>query len=289
MSKNRKHKNFKQGGNTASAVYQNKSIEESPQEERKMCQCGCGQKVKNRFISGHNLKEIIALRKIPYEIRKCNCGCEQNYECQLNSGRRFIHGHNSRGKNNPFYGKRHSKNTKELMSDRKMENPPNYWLGKKRSIRDRKKMSEAQIRLYENGYINPATGKSYPSNKKGKTLEEFYGVERAKEIVKKMLNIRSPNNAENKLNEFLQETLPNEYKYVGTGEFILGGRCPDFLNINGKKKLIELFGIRWHKKEEEIERKEYFKRYGFDTLIIWEPELKDKEKLKEKIMEFANV
>lgn len=59
------------------------------------------------------------------------------------------------------------------------------------------------------------------------------------------------------------------------GEFIISGKCPDFVNINGDKALIEVFGDYWHKEEDESKRKEVFIQYGFKTLILWESHIKE--------------
>lgn len=48
-------------------------------------------------------------------------------------------------------------------------------------------------------------------------------------------------------------------------------------------------GDYWHTKEEAKDRGEFFKRYGFKTLFIWESEMKvktDKE-LSEIIQKFS--
>jgi hypothetical protein len=100
-------------------------------------------------------------------------------------------------------------------------------------------------------------------------------------------NIR-PNRAEIELNNVLDAILPNEYKYVGDGSFILGGMNPDFMNINGQKKLIELYGDYWHKDDDPQERIDYFKQFGFQTLVVWEHKLKDVRVLKETLLEFNN-
>lgn len=49
-----------------------------------------------------------------------------------------------------------------------------------------------------------------------------------------------PNKPEKLLNKLLQKLLPNEYKFVGDGKVILGSFCPDFIDISGQKKIIEL-------------------------------------------------
>ena len=95
-----------------------------------------------------------------------------------------------------------------------------------------------------------------------------------------------PNKAESKLNSFLQRLLPHEYKYVGDGEFILAGKCPDFINTNGQKKIIELFGDYWHKGDDGKKRTKLFKKYGYQTLIVWEKELKNIPRLLEKLFQF---
>lgn len=64
------------------------------------------------------------------------------------------------------------------------------------------------------------------------------------------LRIR-PNGYERELLRVLNTFYPNEWEYVGNGQLIIGGKCPDFVNINGKKQIIEVFGEYWHKEEEE--------------------------------------
>lgn len=105
---------------------------------------------------------------------------------------------------------------------------------------------------------------------------------------------RKPNKLEKNLSLILQKIIPNEYKFVGDGQFILAGRNPDFININGQKKIIELFGDYWHgpeiqgvsKEQHEQDRKERFIEYGYRTLIIWEYELKDVKELQKRLLSF---
>jgi len=116
------------------------------------------------------------------------------------------------------------------------------------------------------------------------------------EYVKKQIQSRGvkPNKTEKFFENILSKLLPNQYKYVGNGEFILGGKCPDFVNVNGQKKIIELFGDYWHSeevqgvpKEQHVQdRIDLFTLYGYQTLIIWERELEYLDLLKSKILEF---
>lgn len=99
---------------------------------------------------------------------------------------------------------------------------------------------------------------------------------------------RKPNYSERNLNGFLQFWFPNEYKYVGDFKVWIGGKNPDFVNVNGQKKIIELFGEFWHQSKDEQVRIDHFKRYGFDTLVIWAKELRNPLKLGTKLRNFHN-
>lgn len=69
---------------------------------------------------------------------------------------------------------------------------------------------------------------------------------------------------------------------MGDGYTWIDGKCPDFLNINGKKQLIELFGTYWHKPEDEEIRRVHFARYGYETIVIWDHEIADLKKELER-------
>lgn len=73
------------------------------------------------------------------------------------------------------------------------------------------------------------------------------------------------------------------FEYVGDGKVIIDGYCPDFINNNGGKQIIELYGDYWHRNQDPQKRMDHFKRYGFDALIIWEHELDDEEDVLKKI------
>lgn len=109
------------------------------------------------------------------------------------------------------------------------------------------------------------------------------------DLLRRVLTCQKPNKIEQELIDiFTDYDLP--YKYVGNGDFILGGKCPDFLNVNGEKKLIEFYGDYWHQDDDPQERIDFFKEYGFNTLVIWGSEF-DKlteEELVSKILEFTN-
>lgn len=96
-----------------------------------------------------------------------------------------------------------------------------------------------------------------------------------------------PNKAEVCLAELLETNYPNEWAYVGSGQLIIGGKCPDFMNINSKKQLIELYGDYWHEGEDPQDRIDLFGQYGFDCLVIWERELTEPQEVLKKVANFT--
>ena len=100
----------------------------------------------------------------------------------------------------------------------------------------------------------------------------------------------SPNKAEQYLNNLLKICLKQKYKFVGDGKVIIDRFNPDFININGQKKIIELYGDYWHNKKDSIPRDkrriETYSKYGYKTLVIWEHELNEPEQILAKVMEF---
>lgn len=186
----------------------------------------------------------------------------------------------------------------------------------------RKKQSETRKRLFkENKIINYWKGKPLPEEIKNKLSFVSLGKRRSpttefkkgrknpewltrlvknlwkdEEWVKKWAKAihRKPNKPELLLIKlFEKENIP--YRYVRDFSFMIGTKNPDFINSNGEKKLIELFGDYWHsenivgiaRENHMKERIEFFKRYGYKTLIIWHSEIKNNiTKVLEKIKNF---
>lgn len=153
----------------------------------------------------------------------------------------------------------------------------------------KKKLRIAMIEIYNRPEVKKKHKEIMNSPEvKKKSRQAAIKMWKDPEFVKKQMKSRSikPNKAELNLNKFLHRILPNEYKFVGDGEFILAGKCPDFVNVNGQKKIIELYGNYWHKGETGQKRITLFRQYGYETLIIWENELEDEVALKGKILNF---
>ena len=219
------------------------------------------------------------------------------------------------GKNHWNYGKHFSQETKRKMSEIAKETnrrPPSF-KGKKRSKEFCEKNRIGQLKRFKENPVSRESrekiskavmGRIFSEETKRKISKANTGNIVSEETKKKLSEINKrkwqnpdyfqrmfrafairPTKPEIFLTNFLQQILPNEYKYVGDGQFILGGKCPDFMNVNGQKKLIELYGDYWHRNDNPQDRINLFKEHGFDTLVIWESELKDNN-LRERIVGF---
>ena len=104
------------------------------------------------------------------------------------------------------------------------------------------------------------------------------------EYIKKVLTARNvkPNKQEQLLALILSHLMPNEFGY--NGDFRLGisiGRkIPDFVDVNGHKRIIELFGEPFHSplwtmKRYIPARRRYnetiknYKKYGYKCIVFW--------------------
>lgn len=101
----------------------------------------------------------------------------------------------------------------------------------------------------------------------------------AKMMVARIRSLTIPNASELKLKRILSRHFPGEFKLNVKGEVVIGGRIPDFVNVNGRKVVVELAGEFWHPKEYERKRAEYFKKFGFRTAVVWSKQLKDEKKV----------
>lgn len=126
----------------------------------------------------------------------------------------------------------------------------------------------------------------------------FYGKHHSNSTIRKILKAlaQKPNRREQELLTILNKYFPKEWKFVGDGTVIFGRLCPDFINCNGKKLIIELFGDHWHTGEgipwgkTEVGRTMAFAEYGYKTLIIWGHDMNtlSEGELARKVEMFSN-
>jgi hypothetical protein len=179
--------------------------------------------------------------------KPCACGCG----AQVYGKARFVKNHNWRGR-------KHSEASKAVIKQKRTLQIC--------SEETKDKMSSAMLAVWAN-----------------LTEEEknfwVYKIRSTGAILK-------PNKPETFLINLLNKMYPGEWKYTGDASFMINGKSPDFTNCNGKKKLIELFGDYWHQGQTPQDRSDVFKPYGYETLVIWEHELKNIERLKFRINKF---
>ncbi len=241
---------------------------------------------------------------------------------------------NYKGKNNPFYGRHHSEESKKKMYATKIgrfhtkESKKKISEGNKGKIRS-KEMRERYSRVKKGISFSKEHKKNLRKNHKGmkgkhhtinaknrmsisakRTEEKRRDIQTKRwqnpEYREKQLkaifagyNLK-PTKPERRLRNGLNKMFPGEYKFVGDGEIFIDGKNPDFINVNGQKKIIELFGDYWHgeeyrlitfgdnssNKEHGQQRIKHFAKYGYKTLIVWECELKNIKKLRRKLKMF---
>lgn len=137
------------------------------------------------------------------------------------------------------------------------KNSTRYWLGKKREIWWREKINK-RIRSKE---------------VREKNRKSHLGRKLSKKTIRKCLRRRKMSGLEKKVDKVIKKyNLP--YKFVGNGKFFIERKNPDFININGEKKAIEVYWKR-HKDyfrggcdKWKEERRKIFEKYGWELIFI---------------------
>ena len=193
------------------------------------------------------------------------------------------------GKDNPFHGKHHTIETKQKIRESNLKNPRKYWTGKKRDIKTAKMLRKAAI-----GHIpwnkNKKMSKETREKIRQASLKEWQRPG-FREKMRHLFNHKITSLEQRIIKIIKKYSL--SFKYVGKGDLIIHGFCPDFVNVNGKKQLIEVYANYWKIKDygsvnryKKI-REAIFKRYGYETLFIGEKELKHSDKqIAQKIKKF---
>ena len=191
-----------------------------------------------------------------------------------------------RGKDHPMYGRRHTLESRIKMS----KNRPR-WFGKENPFYRKTHSDEAKKKM-----TLWHKGKKLSEAHRRKIAEAVKRNWQSPEYIRRVMDglNKKPNRAEKLLDSILQRVCPNEFKYNGNFELgvAIGEMIPDWVNVNGKKKIIELFGDHWHLdvadtwKRTEQGRKETYNKLGFDVLVIWDNELKNEEEVVKKIENF---
>lgn len=266
----------------------------------KLCKCGCGQEIivkwwhKYRgipdFIHGHNSRYAHPMlgRKASEEtlkkLRKSHLGLpsgSKGLKRTKETRRRMSESHKG-----VSLSERHKKSigiASKKVWTKKTDTEKAQWSknissaekGRIISNEARKKISIA----HKGKRLSPAT--EFTSERmKAKYRDPVY--------IKKMRKAwnMKPNKPETLILNLLNDLYPGEWKYTGDFSFTINGKCPDFVNCNGQKKIIEFWGDHWHKEQNPQDRINAFKPFGYDTMVIWGHELKDMDAIIARIDEF---
>lgn len=262
---------------------------------RKRCECGCGGFVKEgkKFIHGHNgclnKGRVLGPMSEEQKEKRRKPWTEEQKEKLRGPRGPLSDNHIKNMKiafSKPSMKRKRSRNTRRLW---KTES----YVEKQMKIRGSK---EAKLKIAKR-WENPVFRK-----KMSKIQKEVQGTLEArtrasinqkalwndpqfkeKQLLSFSKGAKGLNKSESTLYHLLEKLYPNEYKYTGDFSFIINGKNPDFINVNGQKKCIELFGDYWHRNDNPQDRKDIFKEYGWDTLVIWNHELRNLDRLKFKL------
>lgn len=107
---------------------------------------------------------------------------------------------------------------------------------------------------------------------------------------------KRPTKPERIMWDILNTHFPNTFRYNGdfSQKVMINGLIPDFVNVDGEKQVVEVFGdyfhnpkrrkLKWNRTEKG--RIEAFAQLGWDCLVIWESELENLDEVLGRIAEF---
>ena len=145
----------------------------------------------------------------------------------------------------------------------------------------RKLASNKSLEQWANPEFRDKWEKEIKSKHSKAMIEHWANPEYRDNTIKASLRGRQakPNIPETRILGVLDKYYPNEWIYSGDKEIVFDGLNPDFININGRKLIIEYFGSIWHDAKSMLEiwglkmsykrtvqgRLEAFARYGYRT------------------------
>jgi hypothetical protein len=187
--------------------------------KNKLCCKNCNKEITKGSKLGY-CRSCAGKFKKPHNNKTCQCG-----NCKAIRGE-------TKGINSPTYGKHWKLSAETIEKQRKSINSGKFKKGqiawnkdKKLTKEQKKKISLIVKKLWKN--------KEYRS----KMLE----ISNRPDVMRKKLMRHPVSHYEERIINFIKKySLP--YKFVGNGEIWIGNANPDFININGEKKVIEIYG-----------------------------------------------
>ena len=247
----------------------------SEETKRLIREAGMG----NTYSLGHTHSEETKQLMREAHIGKVHSEETKKLQSDANVGNTYALGytHSVRAKElirKALMGIERSEETRKLLSETSMGNA--NALGCTRSEETRKLMSEANL------------GKVLSEETRKLLSERHRENWKDPDYARRMMGAQhqKPNGSELQLQSILDKHFPGEWEYVGDGKDSkdwFGGRNPDFIHANGRKQVIELFGIYWHdpilfpNRMSEEELVAHYKKYSIDCLVVWEYDIFDED------------
>lgn len=187
---------------------------------------------------------------------------------------------------------------------------PRGFKGKKRTQKELKQMSKRMMgkknpmsgvkleknvrRMKENNPMwNPESARKSREKTQRIQKEKMKDEKQKEAFVKRIRSgLKKPTKPERQMKEIIKRNnLP--FNYVGNGGIWFRGYGtlfnPDFLS-KSPKHIIEVFGDYWHnlpeRKKLDKKRIKTYSKYGYQTLVVWEYELRNPTQVLNKIKEF---
>jgi hypothetical protein len=219
------------------------------------------------------------------------------------------------GSGNPFYGKRHSPEVVQQIKERvrrkcvanggaaiiqtsEVRHKISIALtGKEMSAERRKHLSEVRTGTHHTEETkNKMRGRKQSEITIAKKLAWWTPERRERHrdmMINRLKNGGMPTSMTRPEKRFIEEyikPLKLPIKHVGDGQFWVAGCNPDFLNVNGKKEVYEIFGRAVHTlfhrgryNYTEQGRIFHFAKYGFKCIVIWDDELDNRSLVLQKL------
>ena len=164
-------------------------------------------------------------------------------------------------------------------------------IGKERSEETRKKISDGRKGKYcgkdnsnwRGGRIQricKGCGKEFNASRF--EVKRGYGLYCSRSCARQHIKIPKHHTKPERIFEDICKKNNLPFKYTGDGTFWIHNINPDFIESNGKKVVVEVFGDYWHSpllnynlKEDRTltYRRRIFKKYGFKLIVFWETDL----------------
>lgn len=183
-----------------------------------------------------------------------------------------------------------------------MPSPWNKGLTKEdpRIAKQAESVSATLMKKFESGELKvPWTEKHFNEDHRRKLSLARLGrkepVEAKNYRIKRVLKglMKKPTKLELRVGEVLEKRFPGEWKYVGDGKLVVGGKCPDYVHREGKR-VLEVFGSQWHNPDVSFKDKipfhqteegviEHYTKYGYACVVVWDHELADEGLVVKKL------